>query len=177
MSDDKTKSRLIARAAELWVRMLASPKYDNMGDTGTKKERSLMGMASLMAHAIPSNATPGVLERFRESLVRRLREAMDGQEYGAYLGVDYGPDATLAEAAEDAGLKMEWPWKTRMSISKDKVGVSSGYAAEYVNHYPLPDGAWLVTTLAGSDISKVFEYIAGGKPEFRIESADAIQTA
>jgi hypothetical protein len=33
----------------------------------------------------------------------------------------------------------------------------------------MPDGRWLLTTLYGSDINKVIEYAAGGKPEFSIE--------
>lgn len=168
-SDYAPTERTADRAVELWKRMLHSPKYDNVGDTGSPKERATQRMASMLAATIPSNATEDVLDAFGVELKRLLLDDSLSVYSRSSLGVDYGPDKLLSDAAAVAGLKMEFPWKTNMSICCAYVSVSSGYGAECVYHYPLDDGRWLVTTLNGSDISKVIEYAIGGAPTFDIE--------
>jgi hypothetical protein len=77
----------------------------------------------------------------------------------------------LAQSAEEAGIDLAlFPWKTSMWIYEQYLSVAYGYGSESVYYYPF-DGKWLVTTLTGSDISKVLEYAKGGSPEFKIETA------
>lgn len=164
--------RMAERAAELWKRMLRNPKYDALGGTGSPREKQSMGMASAMAHMLPSNATEDLLDKFAVELKKRLLDASVNFYQRSSLCVDYGPDATLAESATAVGLKMEFPWKTHMRVGEDHISFSCGYGAEIVNHYPLSDDRWLLTTLYGSDIGKVIEYVQGGKPEFMIEEPE-----
>ncbi len=131
---DGMNSKAIEIAVELWKSLLANPKYDNMGDTGSPEERRRMGTASTLASMIPKNNTRDRLEAFGEALTRILRDNPKSCQCGdtIILSVDYNPNRTLAQAATEAGLKMEWPWKTVMWIKDDSVKLRSGYAAEAV---------------------------------------------
>lgn len=122
---------------------------------------------------IPRNNTAEVLGAFGVALKRLLKIPTEGGYYTTYLGVDYDPDLILRKAADEAGLKMQFPWKTRMVIQAKCLSFAVGYVAEDVYHYPLPDDRWLVTTLRGSDIDKIIEYVNGGTPEFVIEAEPA----
>lgn len=128
--------RAIKLAVELWKKLLIDRKYDNMGDTGTPDERSQMGMASKLASLIPANNTRDILEAFGDALTRILTDDPRSCQCGTTmtLGVDYGPDSTLARAAKEVGLQMEWPWKTVMWIRDDCVQLKSGYGAKTVRH-------------------------------------------
>lgn len=164
MRDYKPDRRIVERAAELWVRMLRNPKYDN-GDA------SFQGfVCKSLAEKLPSNANDDVLEKFREALIESMMKENERGYFYTSLYVDYGPDEALHNAAEEAGLKMEFPWKTGMQVRDDCLAVSAGYGGQYVYHYPLDNNRWLVTALSGTDIGKVIDYVNGGKPEFVIES-------
>ena len=158
--------KIVDRAVELWKRMLKNPKFDN-GDPSPSGF-----FAGAMAKTIPNNATDEILQVFGENLKTALMnpEPEYKQEFfHSSLGVDYGPDKVLHDAANKAGLKMEFPWKTSMSLWTEHVSVSAGYGAERVYHYPLADGRWLMTTLCGSDISKIIAYCEGKELSFEIE--------
>jgi hypothetical protein len=177
MTRDEPNPRIVDRAVELWKRMLANPEYKATCDDSGLEDQITMARAASMAKMIPSNATPERLEAFGVALKQRLMTP-DPQRsscvaYPDTLHVDYGPDAMLGGAAEEAGLKLEWPWKTLMRLYDDRVGLAAGYAAGTVYHYPLNDGRWLMTTLQGSDITKIIEYVDGGQPEFDIEATEA----
>lgn len=157
--------RILERAAELWVRMLRKPKFDN-GDNSSQG-----GMAVALASMLPHDADEEKLQKFKTILIQKLGEK---DKYGSFawmhgLHVDYGPDKILADSAKDAELKVQFPWKTNMYIYRDHVGVSAGYGAKHVNHYPMSDGRWLMTDLNGTEISKVIEYLNGGQPMFDVE--------
>lgn len=163
----RPSERIVDRAVSIWRRLLENPRYDN-GDTSFPG-----GMCMAMAKMIPNNANADRLDSFCGHL-RKWLLSPDDEQRGTFwskqsLAVDYGPGRGLIEAAAASGLKMEFPWKTSMWINDDHLHVRAGYSAETFYHYPLADGRWLVTTLSGSEISKVIEYIGGGKPEFHIE--------
>lgn len=169
MKEYRQNEIIVDRAVAVWQRLLESPTYDN-GDS------SLTGfVASSMARMIPSNANAAKLAAFGAALKRLLMTPHP--EYGYYptgLCTDYGPEGTLNQAAEESGLKMEFPWKTNSWLHEDCFAISAGYRAASVYHYPMPDGRWLLTTLHGSteDNAKLVEYAAGGRPEFTIEDPD-----
>jgi hypothetical protein len=174
MTRDEPNPRIVDRAVELWKRMLANPEYKATGDESGLEDQLTMARAASMAKMVPSNAAPERLEAFGVALKQRLLTA--SPEYGTYpdtLHVDYGPDAVLGDAAKEVDLKLEWPWKTRMHLYDDRVGLAAGYAAGTVYHYPLSNGRWLMTTLQGSDITKIIEYVDGGQPTFDIEATEA----
>ena len=163
---------IVDRAVEVWKRLLRNPKYDAVGDdVESQRANPHMAFASLLAHNCRNNAEePGVLDKFGEALRKRLMEK--DPEYHCFethLSVDYDPCRTLHQAAEEAGLKMQWPWKTTMHLDTDNLCVGVGYGAPYEYHYPLPDGRWLITGLNGKDIDKIIDYVQGGKPEFTVE--------
>ena len=173
-SEKEPDRRIFERAAELWVRMLANPKYDNLGPNSPESPDSIRQntLASVLASRIPKNNTEDVLEKFRAILLENLTDENIQLRRRQSLHVDYHPDQILAEAANEAGLKMEFPWKTSMWITDAYISVRNGYAAESVYHYPLSNNDWLVTTLTGSDISKLIGFIENGVlPEFTIEQS------
>jgi hypothetical protein len=167
---------IVLRACQLWSDALAKPKYDN-GDP------SFTGfMTKSLVESLPSNASEEILFHFRKELAGILNvkwkyegslgnstlvESKEGH-YQDILGVDYGPDCVLRMAAERAGLKMEFPWKSRMNLYADHLSCGWGYGAAWANHYPLDETGtrWLVTSLTGSeeDIAKVIKSVNDGNP-------------
>jgi len=179
--------RIVARAADLWVAMLARPKYDNLGANSleSRESKDANGMASILATLIPKNNTPDVLQRFGEELRKILMAPLDWEYKNSHSGqvtkhstlfdslhTDYGPDIPLVTAAERAGLKMEFPWKTGMFLSENHLSVSHGYGAPYVYHYALYGERWLVTTLHGDDISKIIALVESGSLTENLTLAD-----
>lgn len=161
---NKPSEAIIDRAIELWARMLVDPKYDN----GDKSLNGALGMG-LMHTNSDNNSSDEVLEKFKGSLKTILEKPTERGYFDTWLNVDYQPCEPLAQAAEEAGLTTRFPVKTSMQLNDYYVSVSYGYGAEDVNHYPLPDGKWLVTTLAGSEISKIIDFIGGDPLEFTVE--------
>lgn len=159
--------RIVNRAVELWVNMLRNPDYDN-GDSST-----VGFMSQVLVHQLPKNNDEETLSKFGIELRKILlapfeRESIYNSRKEKYtvmvrdLNVDYGPCEYLRIAADVSGLKMEFPWKTRMWLSEDYLSISCGYGAESEYHYPLNDGSWLVASLYGSDIKKVIALIEDG---------------
>jgi hypothetical protein len=125
-------------AAQWWADRLAGPCKQDNGD------RSMTGMltAGLMAMNQSSLQYPSEeqLEKFKAALVAALdakaeNHAQRGGDYPyrACLGVDYGPDADLAKAAEAAGIdgsRHRFPIKTVMWINPGDVAVRYGYGAD-----------------------------------------------
>lgn len=151
--------RIVQRAVWLWRKLLENPKYDNLGNTGTPQEKETMGVASMMADMIPKNNTSDVLDRFCAALFQKI---MDNHNPWLCTSVDYGPDGILQDAAKEAGLDMQFPWKTNVWVQEDFVTVSAGYGAPHMNQYPLSDSRWLITDLRGDDMPKVIEAIESG---------------
>ena len=177
----KPNEVIVDKACSLWVKMLADPKFDALGENGDRDDPSgSMRVGQSMAAAIATDIKTEVVvfERFRCELKRYLMEQtkfdsdtkrLVFDEKGGYvmsLGVDYHPELPLLQAAYTAGLKESlFPWKTHMYISSEHLSLRYGYGGEMFYYYPI-DGKWLVTTLVGSDIEKVIDYVKGGKPEF-----------
>jgi hypothetical protein len=176
-SDYTPDERVIDRVVSLWIGALRDPKYDNGDTTGGS------AISAAVVSCRSKNNDDATLARFGAELKKRLMNQFTtppsregGEPYTRWitsLGVDYGPDAVLSEAAKAAGLKMEFPWKTRMSFSTDNVNFREGYGALDVFHYPMPEGGWLTTTLSGSkeDVAALVRYAADAQQGdfFRIE--------
>lgn len=151
---------IIARAAELWKRALAAPIYQNE-EPGFESRPNIM--AGMLAAQMAKNNTPDVLDKFGAALVEILMRPREGSRYfEQHASVDYGPDRVLQDAADAAGLKMEFPWKTNMTLDTDCVSFSMGYSAPRKYHYPLSGGRWLITTLYGDDMAKIIARVEAG---------------
>lgn len=158
--------KLANKAADIWKSLLKSPVYDN----GDKSENGIL--ATALAMQLPSNTTDELLDKFKEALVKKLSEKWDEGGMHFWMDVDYGPCGILDEAAEEAGLNVQFPWKTSVSIHLESkaVSVSAGYGAEDIIHYDLENGKWLVTTLHGSEVEKIKDHVVNGTPlEFKVE--------
>lgn len=159
---------IIDRAVEVWKQMLASPKYDNLGDNSPEPPTVIASnrMSGFLTATLPKNNDTETLNRFGDALRHILLNdgvVVEKKDYlPSYLSVDYGPDGTLQDAAKAAGLEMEFPWKTTMHFDENKVSVSMGYGAPYESHYPLKNGEWLVAKLEGKDIHKIIALVESG---------------
>lgn len=116
-------------AAEWWARAVQAPTYDNGDRSG------MTGMLMTLVAAHQPDAQPQQAASFAEVLAPRLQAdldrmaSFDGDPY-ICVGVDYGPEKILADAARDAGISTsKFPWKTMMWIRPDHVTVSAGYGA------------------------------------------------
>lgn len=154
--------RVIRRAAVIWRRLLETPEYRATNENSGPEDIRNMGMAAFLARSIPTNSTPGLLDQFSDELQRRIEAHIESEGFAPYMHVDYGPDEILAESAKAVGLEIQFPWKTNVRLRRDAVSVSAGYVAEYIYHYPLNDGRWLVSSLSGSDVAKLIELIESG---------------
>jgi hypothetical protein len=115
-------------AATWWASALAAPVMDN-GD----ELQSALGSMMALRHPLP---TPSELEVFATALAQTIDNRIaNGARFFA-IGVDYGPDPELHDAAVVAAgdrVRWTWPWKTIMHIQPGKyVTVSAGYGAEHV---------------------------------------------
>lgn len=194
MNKQLPDDRIIDRAVDLWCRELRAPRFDNgdrsfIGAVG-------MGLAQNLARTEIEKVDDWVaaVERFSVELSTRLKFLRDNDErprpqeeydaekrgttgyvsanyyFDGHLDVDYHPSRRLAEAAEKAGVPTSaFSIKSSVYVGENFVETRFGYGADLVNHYPLPDGRWLLTTLRGSDMRKVVEYVMGGQPSFEIE--------
>lgn len=187
MTDRKTPDVIIERAVEIWCRMLANPRFDN----GDQSDNGGMAMALHVINASHDldkvNDFGQRLGAFRRVLTERLKWLRDheGEQTGKRLSygpeivrceytlsTDYHPEKLLAEAATEAGIPHSaFSWKTDVSFySPTHVSVKAGYAAQDVNHYPLPSGGWLITRLRGEDMSAIIGAVEDGRlPELTVE--------
>lgn len=188
MDKPNVTDEIIDRAVDLWCRSLRSPKFDN----GDNSFAGVLGGA-LQAHLAEVQTAKvhdfdAAIERFREALAGRLKlcrdrsgeldggKHPDGSSSTYYfnrsLGVDYGPDRDLAAAAEAAGIpRSAFSIKSRVSFYGDNyVSASFGYGQEETNHYPLPDGRWLVCKLSGGQMPLIIQAVLDGRlPELHVE--------
>lgn len=168
-------SEIIQRAAELWGRKLYTPVFDN----GDNSEVGFLGHALATMNMQYDKDTVDDLGVsvgvFKKSLVEELIRIRDtDDEYlDCYLGVDYHPCKYLADAATKASIPHSlFSCKSHIYLAEDHVTASFGYGAESMNHYPLPGGGWLITTLRGSedDMLKIIDHvIAGNTMRFDVE--------
>ena len=117
------------KTAQWWADQLesASVKLDNGTD-----DAALLALLSL-SKPKPTYSQEQI-ETFRSYLVQHIESEIEG--WGdCQISVDYDPDETLSNAAEQAGIKLKMkdlPWKTWTRATADKVILSHGYAAPQV---------------------------------------------
>ena len=165
--DSPEYNRLIDRFIMIWKEFITYPKFDN-GDNSETGIMTFLLQSSIQANS--GKPTPEQLEAFGKRLKELLTTPNDRGFYKTHVSTDYGPDATLADAMEFASITSEAPWKTStyINVNSNSLSIASGYGAESQHHYPLKNGKWLVTTLQGSDINLIFEYLDGSNPSFDV---------
>ncbi len=143
-------------AANWWAEQIGAPTFRNVADSSSAEDRALGDMAGMMQTLIaerhPVSETQGRL--FAAVLARDITDRLARTEYGVSLGVDYGPDATLATPAEAAGVSLSrFPWKTNMWVKETHVTVSAGYRGANVLLWSAPD--WERPTCHSVDYDEV----------------------
>ncbi len=117
-------------AAEWWAERLGAPVFRSVDDRSGSDR--IIGEISGMFMQVKASGSPmpaGSGEKFVAALAPKISEML-GQLSWVSLGVDYGPDLALAEAAEAAGISLSrFPWKTHMSVTRNYVTASLGYRA------------------------------------------------
>lgn len=126
------KAKSAADAAALWwAEQIGAPVFKMNADHEPRREREIGDLAGVMASMLASQHP--VSDEQGEKFVGALTLIVEGMlETGRWvsLGVDYGPDLELANAAKAAGVNnSRFPWKTHMSITRDYVTASLGYGA------------------------------------------------
>ncbi|MGN7710802.1 hypothetical protein [Agrobacterium radiobacter] len=186
MEREKVSDIIIERAVELWCRALRKPRFDN-GDNSDAGFFTA-GLAYMNADtAAGTSELDQAIERFREALVNNMKFARDHEgdptgklgQYGPEtyyfdkcLSTDYGPDKSLREAADQAGIPHKlFSWKSSVNVyDPAAVCASFGYAAPAIYHYPLSGGRWLITKLRGEDMPLIIKAVEEGRlPELHVE--------
>lgn len=122
MDDSITEAPSAARAAAIWwAEQVGAPTFRNVDENSGSLQDTI-------ASGYPVGAEQG--EKFAAELEQAIGGQLEGQHWNVHLGVDYGPDLMLAEAADKAGIdRSRFPWKTRMSVHSDYVTAALGYRA------------------------------------------------
>lgn len=136
MSTQDGNTQIFATAAEAaaawWAEQLGSPVYRMVDDhtTGADRLRADFASLTMMAEASKTSVSSDQGEKFVAALAPVIEGKLARGLSWVSLGVDYGPDPELAEAAKTAGISTSrFPWKTHMSVTKDYVTASLGYRA------------------------------------------------
>lgn len=128
-------------AAEWWARQVVNPTFRQVRPNEEDRETLYgRGLAHIIANRHPVNDAQA--EAFADALERIiLRDTRKDDGYFHGLHVDYHPDRSLREAAEQAGVSTDrFPWKTNMWIhAEGHVTASLGYAAPEILIWT-PDG-------------------------------------
>lgn len=167
------KRELMGRAVSLWANSLMNPTFDNGDDSDNGVVMKALG-ESLQNTLADENGLSLKIEIFKESLTEILSKKLIGTDRSfASLSSDYEPTRDLKLAAEAARIdKKLFSIKSSVTINGSFVTSSFGYASATLNHYPMPDGKWLVTTLTGEndDILKLITHaMSGNEMKFLIE--------
>jgi hypothetical protein len=122
-----------ARAAALWwAEQVGAPLFRSTCERDSAADRASGAFAGMMAAVLADRnpVTDDAGAKFVEILEARVAADLDRTTYGVSLGVDYGPDLELAEAAVAAGLSTSrFPWKTHMWVKADHVTARLGYGS------------------------------------------------
>ena len=129
-----TKEEVIITASMWWADKLRKRQPHNNGD---HSKSSII--ACMLADLGTKNVTEEQYKVFEHELAVGIEKEYD--EYVVkhnfqciYIGCDYDPCYILAEAANKAGIStLNFPFKTHMSITKNKVLVADGYGKPYVS--------------------------------------------
>jgi len=124
--DEKTAKR----AAKWWADFLRRPVPPDNGD---RSEIGIMtlGLGSMLQDTLMAKFPADGADKFEAALVSILTEI---DRPMVTLDVDYHPDYTLNQAAERAGVDVDWllPLKSVMWISGDEIRVAQGYGSPIV---------------------------------------------
>lgn len=161
---EEISNQIISRAVDLWCKKLFKPVFDNGDDSEVGAIGGILATVNIQRAKNGIDDLQARVEVFRKTLIESLIETRDSEDYfNRWLDTDYHPSPELAKAADIAGIPHSlFSCKSSVMMREGCVTSSFGYGADNQNHYPLPDGRWLITTLSGSDMDKVIDQVMGG---------------
>lgn len=117
-----------AEAAAQWWADHLTPAFQNNGDPSREG-----GLAGILGGLLAQENRPedAQVDIFTLALTKSIRERLSTSSGGwTSLGVDYGADKVLSDAAKEAGISATvFPWKTYVHVYPDRVTASLGYGA------------------------------------------------
>ncbi|MBP3707332.1 MAG: hypothetical protein J6J36_01825 [Clostridia bacterium] len=123
-----------AIAAKWWRNKITDTA--NLSNHSNGESGDLGFMTALLGSMLAMNHTPSTKKAdvFEEELSRLITRKLDESPSNCIsLSCDYGPDETLYEAAEAAGIDPSvFPFKRYMRISLDGVEVRDGYGEPFI---------------------------------------------
>ncbi len=121
-------------AAAWWAEQIGAPTFRATAEgIGPEHPDYQFGettsfLAGFLASKHPVTEEQG--RRFAEALAAKVDDRLKRASWVS-LGVDYGPDLDLAEAAEAASVDLSrFPYKTHMGVTADYVTAALGYGAK-----------------------------------------------
>jgi hypothetical protein len=178
MQEESPKTAARA-AAEWWATQIGSPVFRIVGDRPGERDLGATFFEAFAGDRAARNpVTEEAAKRFAdlletaiaddlaadsERLAARARDRPDDPTYAPHvsIGVDYGPDRILADAADAAGVDdSRFPIKTNMSVYEDHVVGKVGYGSPRALVWSTPEweqsrpecGAWRVTGYPDYDV-------------------------
>lgn len=129
MDQDTEQKTAGVAAAEWWAEQIGAPLFKVVPE-GNHADREFGDttafLAGILAAKHPVKAGQG--EAFVAALAPVVDEQLTPHDFGTYLGVDYGPDMTLGNAAAAAKIHPgRFPYKTSMWVKRDHITASLGY--------------------------------------------------
>lgn len=120
--------KLIETAVNWWAERVTGNTIHSNGDE-TKASEFAGLLADLMQEPVKDK---NKVEKYKESLAEHLVKSFGDGRSRLCLSCDYAPDFILSKAAKEAEINVHnYPWKTSMIISDDRIEVSEGYGQPY----------------------------------------------
>lgn len=119
-------------AADWWVDAIRSPNFDNGDSSGIGFVVSML--ANNLASSMIERISDDDLELFRQSLVKRIQPKLLSMGR-CELSVDYDPCVELYQAAREAGIEVQFPWRQMMIIENGVILVKSGHYSDFKQIY------------------------------------------
>ena len=118
------------KAATWWAARVKRPQFSalSQGERRAGNDRA-MEWAELMAHLLVEEVSDQQIQTFKQALAESLLPKTGWFS----IGVDYGPDEILSDAAQKAGISgHNFPWKTHMTIEADgEINAACGYGSPW----------------------------------------------
>lgn len=130
--EEMTKIEKVASiAVHWWSQVIEQTHFDNADTSELGKSMWVAQMISAQKKGIPLEET---ISAFETALKKKIQRELVSKQHPEWdritITVDYKPDFLLREAAREAHLDGEFPWKTVMDISMEHVVVQYGMSSE-----------------------------------------------
>ncbi len=118
-------------AAHWWSQVVRKPHCDNADASELGKSVMNAQMVVALKKGFPLEET---ISAFEMALKKKIQRELVSKQHPEWdritITVDYKPDFLLKEAAREAHLDVEFPWKTSMDISMDRIVAQYGMSSE-----------------------------------------------